>query len=360
MFDLFQKPFGLDISDYSIEIVSLSGSIENPKLSCLGRLELPPGILENGQILNKKDLEKFLKNLISNPEFGKIKIKKFIFSLPESKSFIYISEIPENFKKEDTPEFIKLKASENFPFPLTEIYFDFQIREKEIFLVAVPKRIVDDYLEVFKNCSLQPLALEIESESLARSLIEGEKETVLIADIGTRMTNFSLFDKKKLRLSISYPIAGNKFTKTVSEKLKISFAEAENLKREVGLNPEKKEGKIFLILQEEIQGLIKEIKGMEEYFQKKTSRKIGKIILAGGSASLPYLREYLAENLEKEVLIGDPWVKINIDILRKKEYFKEALKINPLLYSITIGLALRGLTKNPKEEGIDLIKKIKM
>ena len=51
MFNFFQKKaFGLDISDYSIEIISLGGSIERPKLLAMGRTILEPGIVENGKI----------------------------------------------------------------------------------------------------------------------------------------------------------------------------------------------------------------------------------------------------------------------------------------------------------------------
>jgi type IV pilus assembly protein PilM len=202
---------------------------------------------------------------------------------------------------------------------------------------------------------LNPQALEIESVSLARALIDAAETPTLISDIGARTANFSVFDEKGLKLSISITAAGNKFTKAISEKLNISLESAENLKKEAGLNSELKEGKVFLILQKELQEIIKEIKKIKEYFKNKTGKSIGKIVLAGGSAVLPELKEYLAENLEMAVEIGDPWLKINIDILKKKEYFKKALEINPIFYSTCIGSALRGLSKTPQKDGINLL-----
>jgi len=107
------------------------------------------------------------------------------------------------------------------------------------------------------------------------------------------------------------------------------------------------------------------VQGIEYYKRLQPTRhppasrapNIEKIILAGGSAALPHLPEYLAENLEKPVAIGDPWVKINIDILKKKEYFEKALEVNPVFYSTVIGSALRGLSKDPAKEGINLLPK---
>jgi len=366
MFNLFKKiAFGLNISDYSVEVIFLSGSIENPYLLVMGRTILKPGIVENGKILNKKELKKSLQDLIKNPKFAKIKTRKLIFALPESRIFLDIFEISKSLKKEEKLEFIRSRVSQTFPYPLKELYYDFLIKNRnhldEVLLVGAPKDIVNDYLEIFKDLKLQPLALEIESESLARSLIADSQATILIVDIGARTTNFAIFSQKELRLSISNEIAGNKFTQSLAERLKISKPEAERIKKEVGLNPEIEEGRIFLILQRDIQvGMIWEIRKIEKYFQKKEGKKIKKIILTGGSSLLPRLPEYLAENLEKEVVIGNPFFKINIDILRKKEYFKKIPEVSSTLYSTVIGSALRGLAKKPEKAGINLIKNLKI
>jgi len=352
----FKKPaFGLDISDYSIEVISLERSIENPRLLAIGRTILEPGIFEDGKILGKEELKKNLKNLIENPKFGKIKTNKIIFALPESKSYIHIFDLPKDFKKGEVLELVKSQAAQTFPYPLADLYFDFRISDSEVLLIAAPKKIIDDYLGVFKDLNLIPIALEIESLSLARALIENSKP-VLIADIGARTTNLSVFAKGQLRLSFSLLIAGNRFSQALSEKLDIPQKAAESLKKEIGLDPKYQEGRVFLILQKEIQRIIEEINKIEGYFREKTGQSIEKIILAGGSAALPRLPEYLAENLEKPVEIADPWVKINIDILKKKEYFEKALEVNPILYSTVIGAALRGLSKDPQTAGINLLK----
>jgi type IV pilus assembly protein PilM len=356
MFNLSQKPFGLDISDYSIEIVSLGGSIEKPSLLAMAGATLGPGVVEDSQILNKEKLKDALENLMKNPDFGRIKTKKLIFSIPESKTFVHIFKLPQGLNKQKEREFINSQAEKVFPYSLKELCLDFRISEKEVFLAAVPQNIINGFLEVFKSCQLQPLALDIESASLATALIDKRDVPVLIVDIGTRTSDFSVFNEKGLRISISFEVAGNSFTQVLSEKLKISFQEAEILKREIGLNPGPKQGKVFLILQKEIQAIIQQIREIGGYFWQKEGRKIEKIILAGGSAMLPHLPEYLSDNLEKEVTVGDPWQKINIDILKKKEYFKKALQINPVLYSTVVGSALRGLAKNPQKAGINLLK----
>lgn len=359
MLNFFKKPgLGLDVSDYSIKIISLGGSPDNSRLLAMGRIVLEPGVVQDGKILNKEILKKALSRLIESPKFGKIKTGKFIFSLPESKSFVLNFKLPGDLKEKEQTDFIKSEACQIIPFSPEELYSDFKILKigdlKEALLVAAPKNVVNDYLEVFKILKFCPLAIDIESFALARALIY-DREPKLIIDIGARTTNFSIFDEKELRFSYTIDIAGNTFTKSLAEGFKILLSEAESFKKEAGLNPEIKKGKSFFILQKEIQAIVLEIRNINKYFQSKANKEIKQIILAGGSALLPFLPEYLNGNLNKPVVVGDPWLKINIDILKKKEYFKEALEINPILYAGCVGSALRGLAKDPKRAGINLL-----
>lgn len=347
--------FGLSISDYSIKVVVLGGSVEKPKLLAMSREVLGPGTIEDGKILHKERLRIALKSSIEKPNFSKIRTRKLIFALPESKTFIRTFKTPKTLNKKAIKKEIELQIVQNFPFSLKDLYYNFKIENREALLVAAQKDVVDDYLKIFRELKLKPVALEIESLSLARSLVKDKEKTDLIADIGARTTSFSIFDRGRLKLSITIDIAGDSFTKALAEKLNISFSKAEIIKKEVGLDPDKREGKVFLILQREIQKIISEIKKISEYFQEKENKPIDKIILTGGSANLFYLTEYLTENLKKPVIVGDPWKIINIDILKSKEYFKKAHKLNPIAYSVVIGSALRGLTKEPRKTDINLI-----
>ena len=358
MFNFFQKPaFGLDISDHSVELVSLGGSLKKPELLAMGRVTLEPGITEDGKILQKEKLEISIRDLIKKPQFGKLRSKRFTLAFPESKSFLYIFTVPEKTKKRKIKEEVERRAGQNFPFPLADLYLGWRTQGSEILSVAIQKDTVSEYISLFKKLKIQPIALEIESLSLGRALIEDRKGVTLIADIGARTTNFSIFDDGDLSLSITVKVGGNQFTRVISEKLNISFSEAEELKKKTGLNPEEKGGKVFLILQKEIQMIISEINKINDYFSGKEQKSINNIILAGGSAPLVNLSDYLSDNLGIKVTVGDPWGKINIDILKKKEYLKEALKVNPLLYTTVIGSALRGLTRNPSRGEINLLPK---
>jgi type IV pilus assembly protein PilM len=372
MLNFFQKPFGIDISDHSIEIISLAGSSEKPKLLALERVILKPGVVKDGQIIQKEKLGEYLKDSIRKPIFGKIKTQNLILSLSESKTFIHSFSIPEGLDDKENIKEVENEARKTFPFPLEELYYDFIInKERNVLLVAVPKKIVDGYLEVLKNCQLNPVIFETASESLARSLINGNG-TVLIVDVGAATTSFSVFDEKKLILGSSLATGGERFTELIAEKLEISKSEAEELKIEIGMDPQKKNGRIFSILQEEMQKIIEKIREMNSYFEERTGKKIENIILAGGAILTLHIKEYLADNLEKEILIINPWDKVVIDDFgmkisyvikgikfNTKQYFKKSLKLEPIFFSVAIGAALRGLAGDYKTTGINFLKGIK-
>lgn len=350
MFNFLKKHIsvGLDISDYSIEIASLMGPIEKPVLLSVGRTFINPGIFEEGRICDKQGLAELINKLITSPKFGKIKTNEIVFSLPELKSYTHVFKAPENLKQKEISNLIKDEIAQNFPFPLSELYFDYQIFGKELILCAASRQVINDYLEVFKKCNLVPLAIEIESLSLARSLLKNE-DASLIVDIGTNNTNFNVFENKRLKLSFSLAVGGYKFTNAVSKRLKISWEEAENLKKGIGLDAKFRNGIIFLVLKREVQEIMEEIKKIEKYYQDKTGKSITEIILAGGSALLPHLSQYLERNLNKKVSVGNPLADINFDYAK--------IVITPILFATCIGAGLRGLVKKPKEAGINLLSK---
>ncbi len=352
-----QKPFGLDISNDSVKCVVLGGSLSSPKLLAMGDALLEPEVFTGLRIADRKKLKKSIIKLIKNPQFGKLKTEKFIFSLPESKSFTHVFEVSEELKEKEILDFVKSQAIENFPYPLKDLCFDYNLRERRVLLVAAQKNVINDYLSLFKDCGIQPIAFETESISLGRALIEKDSKPTLIVDIGAEVTNLTVFDVSCLMLSDSLEVGGERFSQALIEKLSVSKEESERLKRKVGIDPGFKKGRAFLILQKEIRPIIEEIKRLSAYFKEKTGRDFEKLILAGGSSAMPYLSEYLKENVDISLEICDPWVKINIDLLKKKEYFKKALEVNPNLYSIAIGSALRGLIKNPARADINLMPK---
>ena len=359
MLNLFKRfPLALDISDFSIEVLRLKKKFDRIYMSAYCRVRLEPGIVENGKILNKEKLKEKIRQLFPKTKLKKLKTNEVIFSLPESRIFLHIFKLPTNISDKELPSAVENQALKIIPLEPNKTYFDFQVISRgrffqEILYVAATKEIVDEYLEVLKEAGLKPLVLDIESASLSRTF-KSEKVLdggMLIIDIGAESTVLTIFDKDSIRISSIVPIGGNHFSKEIAEKLNVSFKEAEGLKRSCGLDEEKEGGRVMFILQDMINDILNEAKGLVRFYEQKKKRGVKKVVLCGGSSLILKIVSYFASNLAIETRLGDPsLICPGLDRIKN-----ESGKLHPVLFSNVVGLALRGLEANPESSGINLI-----
>lgn len=350
---------GVDISDFSIEVLLLGGKKEILKYD---RVELKKGIIENGRIINKEILAEKLKEAIRG------RGARVIASLPESKTFIHLIELDSGLEGEELEKAVREEAMKIVPLSPAESYWDFYIagfssqNRQKILYAGAEKELVDEYLEVFSMAGLEPEIFDLESASLGRALIpakdyfsklrqkEGINESSLIMDIGARTCNVSVFNYGGiLVLSTIIPIGGNDFTNAIAEKLKIGADEAEKIKKGLGENDARTK-EILSILKKKFQEIIVQTKEIIKNYEEQFGENIDKVILTGGSSLLPKLDEFFSVNINKKVFVGDPLKNINTGNLFKKN-------ISPAIFANVIGLAFRGVGK--REEGINLLRQVK-
>jgi len=363
LFDIFKKfAFGLDISDFSIEILELEKKFGQLYLGAYGRVKLEKGIIEDGKIINPKKLKEKIKWLLKNTLPGRLKTNRVILSLPESKIFFHIFKLPVNLTGQELFRAVENEAFKITPLDSSQLHFDFRVISKtadiqEVLYVGTQREMVNEYLEVLKGVDLRPLVLDIESASLARAFqTEMIKEGgVLMADIGARTTVLTIFDQGSIRLSALVSMAGNHFTKAISEELNISLEKAEGLKKSYGLDPKKMEGKIIPILQDALEEVLNEIKKTIDFYEGKSGRKIKKILLCGGSSFMPGLSSYFTSNFNIKTSVPDPWQRIDVEELFKRKELRSIVttELHPIFFANVIGLAKRGLERNSEMTGIN-------
>ena len=352
MFKLESQSFGLDISNLSLKIIKLEKSGEGLKLSSFGETRIPPGIIEGGEVKNIENLAKIIKKSLNQVKGKRIKTKYVVSSLPEEKSFLDILQIP-IMKEEEIESTVRFEAENYIPLKLDDVYFDFEKIEpvskekkyQEILIAATPKHIVDPYFKALEQAGLRPLALEIESLAIVRSLIK--KDTLmspfLIIDFGETRTSFIIFSGKSLRFTSTIPISSQVLTESISKNLKVSLKKADGLKMKEGLKGEKK---IFEAIIPSLTDLVEQIKTYLKYYRSHApkdqistnGKKLKRILLCGGGANLKGLVGFLSSTLKVEVELGNPWVNI------LKETVKEVPELSfekSLAYTSALGLALR-------------------
>ena len=344
MFCIFRKPiFGLDISDFSIEVLQIN---RRKKIKKFGRIILEKGIVENGFILNKEKLIQEIEKVLNK---SRIKARNVILALPDSKTFICIFKIPRELKKEQIEDAVRSEAEKTIPLEIEKLYWDYKItsqtqKEYNVLFAGTLKEVVDDYLEILKKLKVNVVAIEPESLATGRALLEDKKleNSIIILDIGAKITNVSIFDKyANLHDSVTVDIGGQYFTSILAKELSLDLKKAEKIKRKVGFD-EKKDRKVALLLKKAIRPLIKEIERIIEYH----GQKVQMILVTGGSSQLPKIENVLFSSLGIKV-------KVSVASLASQ------LKKSSALFNTVAGLALRGIEKDPLGEEINLLPSLK-
>ncbi|MBU2579286.1 pilus assembly protein PilM [Patescibacteria group bacterium] len=340
---------GIDIGAFSIKIIELSSFGKKKKLENYIKFSFP--VKDSPlRMFHQENLTLLSENAaeVLNALFEKIKIKhgKAAFSLPDFSTFSTTFNLPPMTRTE-VPQAIEFEARHHIPVPLSEVTFDWQIIEKKeippevelkILLVAIPNKVLWNFQKMVNLTQIEMKSMEAEVFGLIRSSIPESlaEKAVCLVDVGWQSTTVSIVENKTLKKSRSFDISSNGMTEDISSNLKIDLESAEKLKIKHGLDP--KEKNVNEILLPQINSLAFEIKKICEDFYHTEGRKVENVILAGGTATLFGLKEYLAAKLKKEVILADPFKNISFPSV-----LEPRLKNLGPSFAVAAGVALMGL-----------------
>lgn len=333
---------GLDIGSRTIKIVELEQSGGRGKLVGVGHSATPPKGLLSEATMDQQVLSEAINKTFVD---ARITTKSVNVALPESLVFTRVISMPQLTDKELTSA-IRWEAEQYIPLPLSEAILDYEIMSKSnagmhVFLVAAPKSLVAKYQRIMALAGLDLVSIETEALALARALMDPNPSSpvALVVSIGAERTN--VFVAKGINLILTYviPTGGNALTRALSADLGIDSLQAEEYKKTYGLNKEVFSGKVGTAVKPILDNLVSELKRTMNFYQSKgaDNEPIRRVVLTGGSAKLPGLVVFLAENLGIETQIGDPWQKVS-DTAKLS-----SLPFDPVAFSEAVGLALKPL-----------------
>lgn len=351
----FPNAFGLDIGDLSIKLVQLRNVSSRRRGASFHLMEhrsidLPHGLIANGEIQEPERIRKYLHHILGHDKrkYKPIKGSWVVASLPETQSFlkhISVQKAAEDIEDED----IVAVAKKHIPFGDDDSYIDWQVvpsknnttGHTEVIIGAIEKSIANSYTYLLESLGLGVMAIEIEALSIARAMITASKEydneARALLDFGATRSSLVVYDHESIQFSTSLPFSGELLTTALSQKLGLSYKEAEQRKIEVGLDTKKHRGKAHAILREQTDRLAKEAKKALHFYEThfEGANKVTHITMSGGTANLPLLDQALTQTLGIQTSPGRPW---------KNLHSKKEIAMDPrqsLSYATAIGLALR-------------------
>lgn len=213
--------FGLDIGFETLKLVQLKKS-GNIRLRGAVNFAITERLLEKDRFRNKESTAKMIKQACAEAKPHPINAKKIVSALPETFVFSKTIQMPKMTDKEYEMA-VPNEASKYLPIPIEEVYIDYQkliVHPDEplidLLLVAAPKRLVDDYVEVAKIAGCELAALETKPLAVGRALISGKNNKgLMILELGTEISRISIWDRGKISLATTVGVGKNQIAKAL-------------------------------------------------------------------------------------------------------------------------------------------------
>lgn len=346
----FKESVGIDIGSHSIKLVHLKKLHEGYKLLNYEiRSTVPEGMDYVPSDLRKDRFAPILASMLKSLKINPKNVKRLVSSIGGDN--ISIKQIKTIFLPDDELEgALFFEAKKHLPISGSEMMLDFQVLDVEektnnmnILLAASTKSLVNEHSNILSNAGLNPGIIDVEPLAVANSFALNsyvEEGIYVILNIGAHKTNMVIYGPTAKFFARDIPYGGYHITKDIMKKRKVSFEEAENYKKEVGLKDDGSANQQNSLLALDIADksteelIALEVKRSLRFYVKEAGNSdFRKILLVGGGAKTQQLQEYIAEQLNIETEVYDPFVNVEMPD-------KFADKKDPQL-ALALGLAMR-------------------
>lgn len=339
----YKKIVGIDISDFSVEIVEMEKNENSAKIVNFNRILLKKGIVEKGKIKNKAKLKKEILNALEQAKNGAITTRDIVFALPDNFLYTHFFEI--NNDVDDVGRAVFNEAlkvvplsKNNLAFIYKEIGLFSNKEKRQIFLAAIDNNYLKEWQNFFSSLNLSPIVFDMEVLALFRGVYNDlPKEPICLLDMGANSINFAVFTGAGLIYNYQMQYGGNYITEKLARSFGFNYEKAEEYKKKNNLflsqqKPEKE------ILEKIFTHITKEVKRNINHFNKNYVEfgEINQIILAGGVSETKGILDFFQKNfLENKVGLVKDFEKYN--------------NLEPVYFE-AIGLAKRLFSKKWKND----------
>lgn len=339
-----KKAFGLDIGATSIKLCMLEGV---KRAFILKAASISPAPVRGMMSESPLDTEEMAQAIAKAVKDAGIDSKLVNIALPENQVYTKVLDMPVISDKELSSA-IYWEAEQYIPVPLQNITLVWNVLKRpnqpgpddkmQVLMVGAPTVLINKYQKVIQLAGLSVSSMETEILATIRSLVLDETfPTSLIVNIGSVSTSFAIVRNGTMVFTYSMSVGGAAINRAIATDFGLTPQQAEEYKRVYGVSGKSLGGKIGQATEPILNSILAEIKkSIAFYSQKyKDDAPIRQIILSGGTAKLPGIEIFFANNSGIETAIANPW-----KVLASQQMPKEILN-NASDYTIAVGLAMK-------------------
>lgn len=347
-----KKPtLGVWISDHTIEIALVSDVQGGAALLSHARRALKPGIVERGRVKRPRDLADAFEELLEKTEPSPINIDEVevVFGLQDCVARTHVFTLPPH-RRNEADQLVYQEVVRNVGIPTDILAYDYRLTHHgegaTAVVVATTSDVLDEWQSFFSSMDIVLHEISVESLALFRSMFASQPDAaVCVVDLGQQKTAVSLYAQHTLQYRYELPLGGDVLTEAYATELKMTPAAAEQHKIKVGIGcGDDEEHAIALKV---LAPLVKEVRNALQLYKKFEGQDPTEVVLVGGGAFLKGLVEYLNDQLDVAVRVGQsvfaPQLKPHklTGTLNRKTGIRGATEQEVYLQSI--GFALMGV-----------------
>ena len=266
-------------------------------------------------------------------------------------------------EEEKIERIIGFEAQQNVPFPIDEVVWDYQLvgggadEQIQVVLVAIKADLLDEINAGVEASGLRTTIVDVAPMALYNAFRYSYSDLggcSLLVDIGARTTNLLFIESARI-FSRSVPIGGSSITAAIAREFDEPFAAAELRKKREGFvslggayaEPSDPDvARVSKIMRSTMTRLHAELmRSISHYRSQQQGNAPNRVLLCGGSASTPYMREFFQEKLQLTVEFFNPLRNVAVAEGAQAEEISQAAH----LLGELVGLALRTVTACPME-----------
>lgn len=265
--------------------------------------------------------------------------KSVRLSLSVQSAFLRLSKLPAIMASASAlGKVVEYEAKQTVPYAMNEIEWDYQLlrhqweesrevtdadgnveqiteehEEYEALFTAMKIENILPYTDAILDSGRKVLSVTIAPVALYNAAVAAnqinDEECVLLLNIGSRATSLIISDGKRVFLR-SIPIAGHTITSQIAKEFSIKINEAEDLKRRYGFVAlggayEEPESELAAMISKISRNVMTRLHGeisrsINVWRSTHGGRQPGRMLLAGGGATMTYIPEFFKEKLRIE------------------------------------------------------------
>jgi len=300
-----------------------------------------------------------LREMMTELQIKRGRINYAVFGQSVFARFVKLPSVDE----EKIERIISFEAQQNVPFPIDEVVWDYQLvgggggEPIQVVMVAIKVDLLDEINSAVEETGLRTSIVDVAPMALYNAFRYSYSDLSgcsLLVDIGARTTNLLFIEPAKL-FSRSIPIGGSSITAAIAREFGEPFAAAESRKKRDGFvslggayaeptDPDV--ARVSKVVRSTMTRLHGELMRSISYYRgQQQGNQPERIFLSGGSAGMPYMREFFNEKLQVPVEFFNPLRNV---AAAEPAPVAELARSAHLLGEV-VGLALRSVSSCPME-----------